>query len=208
MKVELWSVTPDAERLIERAGRVCWKTDLSPTEDGTAAFIKRLVKRGHFSVLEHSKATFCVSEISRACSHQIVRHRIASYSQESQRFVDTSHFVPVMPKTVANNPEARAIFASTDMACKTAYQALRKLGIPKQDARFLLPNATPTSIVITLNFSAWRHLFEVRCDKHAQWEIRAVAKEILEQLYVVAPSVFEDLYKGYIAEGQIKEREE
>lgn len=195
MNVELWSITPDAERLIERAGRVCWKTDLSLTEDGTAAFIEKLVKRGHLSVLEHSKATFFVSGISRACSHQIVRHRIASYSQESQRYVDASHFVPVIPKTIANNAEARALFASAETACKVAYRGLRELGVPKQDARFLLPNATPTSIVVTMNFRSWRHFFEMRCDRYAQWEIRAVADEILRQVHEIAPAVFGDLYQ-------------
>ena len=199
MKVELWSVTPDAERLIEKAGRVCWKTDLSPTEDGTAAFIKALIIRGHLSVIEHPSATFYIDGISRACSHQVVRHRLASYSQESQRYVDTSHFVPVIPETIADNPEARAVFASTEMSCKVGYQALRELGIPKQDARFLLPNATPTSIVATMNFRQWRHFFNMRCERHAQWEIRAVADEILRQLYEHAPSVFGDLYEKFLA---------
>jgi thymidylate synthase (FAD) len=200
MKVELWAITPGAERLIERAGRVCWKTELSPTEDGKAAFIEALIRRGHLSVIEHPSATFFVSDISRACSHQLVRHRLASYSQESQRYVDTSRFVPVIPETVADNPEAHAIFASTEIACKVGYRALRELGIPKQDARFLLPNATPTSIVATMNFRQWRHFFNMRCDKHAQWEIRAVANEVLRQLYKVAPSVFEDLYRKFLWE--------
>jgi len=201
MKVELWSVTPDAERLVEKAGRVCWKTELSPTEDGTAAFIKALIRRGHLSVIEHPSATFFISEISRACSHQVVRHRVASYSQESQRYVDTSHFVAVMPDTIAANPEARAVFASTEMACKIGYRVLRDLGVPKQDARFVLPNATPTCVVATMNFRSWRHFFKMRCDKHAQWEIRAVATEILKQLYAVAPSVFEDLHRKFLEGG-------
>lgn len=198
-KVELWSITPDSERLIERAGRVCWKTELSPAEDGTAVFINNLIKRGHFSVLEHSKATFFISGISRACSHQIVRHRIASYSQESQRYVDMSDFEPVMPETLLDTPRASAIFESAISAGRYAYKRLRELGILKEDARFLLPNATPTCIVMTLNFSAWRHFFKMRCDKHAQWEIRALADEILRQLYEQAPSVFEDLYKEFLA---------
>lgn len=193
MKVELWSVTPNAERLIERAGRVCWKTELSPIGDGTAAFVKALIRKGHLSVIEHPVATFYIEGISRACSHQFVRHRIASYSQESQRYVDTSHFVAVIPHTIADNPEANVLFASAEMACKIGYRALRDLGIPREDARFLLPNAAPTSIVATMNFRQWRHFFKMRCDRHAQWEIRAMAMEILRQLYEIAPSVFGDL---------------
>lgn len=200
MKVELWAITPNAEQLIERAGRVCWKTELSPTEDGMAAFIGALIRRGHLSVIEHPSATFFISDISRACSHQLVRHRLASYSQESQRYVDTSHFVAVIPETIADNPEARALFTSAEMACKVGYRALRELGIPKQDARFLLPNATPTCIVATMNFRQWRHFFQMRCDRHAQWEIRAVANEILRQLYTLAPSTFGDLYQEFLEE--------
>lgn len=195
MKVELWSITLNAERLIEKAGRVCWRTDLSPDEDGTAVFIKRLIERGHLSVLEHASATFLIEGISRACSHQLVRHRIASYSQESQRYVDTGHFVPVLPQSIIENCEAHALFASTEMACKIAYRRLRELGVPKQDARFILPNATPTRIVTTMNFRSWRRFIEIRCDKSAQWEIRAVAHEILRILYGEAPSVFDDLYQ-------------
>lgn len=201
MKVELWSITPNAERLIETAGRVCWKTGLSPTEDGTAAFIKALIRKGHMSVIEHPAATFYIEGISRACSHQVVRHRIASYSQESQRYVDTSHFVPVIPETIADNIKARSVFASVNVACKVGYRRLRELGIPKQDARFVLPNATPTSIAVTMNFRSWRHFFNMRCDKHAQWEIRAVADEILRQLYEHAPAVFGDLYQKFLKGG-------
>ena len=193
MKVELWSITPDSERLIERAGRVCWGTILSATDDGTAAFIKELVRKGHFSVLEHAKATFFVSQISRTCSHQIVRHRIASYSQESQRYVDMSDPEWVLPPAIAENPQARTIWNGFAREVESAYRALRELGVRKEDSRFVLPNAAATRIIVTMNFRILLHLFRLRINLAAQWEIRDVCVRMLELVYPHAPSVFGDL---------------
>lgn len=200
MNIRLLAITPDSEKLIEHAGRICWRTTLSPTQAGAARFIKALIDRGHLSVIEHPSATFEINGISRACSHQLVRHRLASYSQESQRYVDMSSPEWVLPSAIVENSQARVIWDGIARDVKDAYQALRDLGIRKEDARFTLPNATATRIVVTMNFRQWRHFFRMRCDKHAQWEIREVANSILTILYGEAPSVFEDLYKVFLGQ--------
>lgn len=198
MRIRLIAITPDAEKLIEYAGRVCWRTTLPPTQSGTASFIKALIERGHLSVIEHPSATFEISGISRACSHQLVRHRLASYSQESQRSVNMADPEFVVPPSIAEHHEASTLLSIfLNNAC-IAYSMLGKLGIPKEDARFVLPNATATRIVMTMNFREYRHFIRVRADKAAQWEIRNLAKEILKVLYTECPSVFEDLYEEFI----------
>jgi thymidylate synthase (FAD) len=191
MQVELWSITPNAEYLIERAGRVCYRSEMSDSPD---EFIRSLIRRGHESVIEHASATFYISGISRACSHQLVRHRLASYSQESQRYCEAGDWEPIIPPTV----EDLLTFFEAIEEAKQIYHKLRQAGIPREDARFVLPNATPTSIVVTMNFRSWRHFCRVRCDKAAQWEIRQVACIILQMLNDQAPAVFGDLYKRFV----------
>jgi len=195
MKVELLSITPDAECLIESVGRICWKTE--PTEGGPGLFIKKLIGRGHLSVIEHAGATFYIDGISRACSHQLVRHRIASYSQESQRYVDIRYAEFVVPKAIENDLKARILWKDFIGYATIIYEDLRKLGIRKEDARFVLPNATQTRIAVTMNFRELRHFFEVRCAKDAQWEIRELAKRMLVIVYENAPNVFGDLFDEF-----------
>jgi len=129
-----------------------------------------------------------------------VRHRIASYSQESQRYVDLSDPELVVPPSVAQSPEAMKIWDDLTGRMREAYRDLRELGVRKEDARFLLPNATATRIVVTMNLRELRHFFRIRFDRAAQWEIRALAKEMLKLAYQVAPSVFQDLYTEFIGE--------
>jgi len=127
-----------------------------------------------------------------------VRHRIASYSQESQRYVDMSDPAFVVPPAIADNADALAIWDTFVEQAKVAYQKLREQGIRKEDSRFLLPNAAATRLVMTMNFRSLRHFFEVRCKKDAQWEIRDVALEMLRQMHAVAPAVFGDLYERFL----------
>jgi thymidylate synthase (FAD) len=203
MKVELIAVTKylrgngTPEELLEHAGRVCYRSE---KRGGAANFLQARIREGHESIIEHASATFEISGISRACSHQLVRHRIASYSQESQRYVDLSDPNLVVPPGVAQSPEAMRIWDDLTGRMKRAYRDLRELGARKEDARFLLPNATATRIVVTMNFRELRHFFRIRCDRAAQWEIRALAQEILRLTYQVAPSVFQDLYLKFIGE--------
>ncbi len=144
-------------------------------------------------LIEHASATFEISGISRACSHQIVRHRLASYSQESQRYVDMSDPEWALPPAVAENPEARAIWEKFAGEVKGTYRALRELGIRKEDARFALPNAAATRIIVTMNFRELLHFFRIRTSPAAQWEIRDVAIRMLELVYPLSPSIFGDL---------------
>ncbi len=149
---------------------------------------------------DHNTATFLIEGVSRAATHQIVRHRLASISQESQRYVslDKGGWGFIVPPEVEGNPEAREILDQAWEDLTEAYEKLRKLGIRKEDARFLLPNAAETRLVISMNFAAWRHFCWLRCDKASQWEIRAVAFEILRQLHGLVPAAFQDLYDTFL----------
>lgn len=185
--------TPD--ELLEFAGRVCYRS--APRGDA-GDFVMKRVREGHESIIEHASATFYITGISRACSHQIVRHRIASYSQESQRYVDMSNPEFVVPPAIAGDNEALAIWKKFVEESKATYRKLRERGIRKEDSRFLLPNATTTRLVLTMNFRSLRHFFEIRCQRDAQWEIRDVALEMLRQMRDVSPAVFGDLYEQFI----------
>ena len=199
-KVELLSYTPNGEELIEQAARVCHDSkNLAGKPLGH--LIRHVIKMGHLSCLEHAKATFKISGISRACSHQLVRYRICTFSQKSQRYVDEKQFDSVIPPSIQGNHLALETFEGIMSAIQLAYSRLRTIGIPKEDARFVLPNACQTELVLTTNAAELRHIFSQRCDRHAQWEIRAVCEEMLRQLMVIWPHVFED-QKRLLPEGQ------
>ena len=185
------------EALLEYAGRVCYRSE--PKGD-PGKFLKARIREGHESIIEHASITFDISGISRACSHQLVRHRIASYSQESQRYVDMTAPEFVIPPAVAESPQAMAVWNDLMGQVTEAYHRLRDLGVLKEDARFVLPNATATRIIVSMNLRSLRHLIAVRCDRAAQWEIRALALEMLRQVHALAPAVFDDLYQQYLGE--------
>ena len=191
-QVELLAMTPDPERIIELAARTSYKSFHRMGEGSAPALIRKLIRSGHESVLEHAYATFRIRGGSRAFTHQLVRHRLASYTQESQRYVDEAGFEYVTPPSVQGNPEALKVFGEAMEVAREAYRKLRELGVPKQDARFVLPNATTSEIVVSANFREWRHIFSLRCHPSAQWEIRKICLEILKILKEKAPSVFED----------------
>ncbi len=195
MKVKLIAITRyleggGCEELLEHAGRVCYRSKSPGTPEATVRFIRRRIGEGHESIIEHASATFEIVGISRACSHQLVRHRLASYSQESQRYVDMSNPQWVMPPSVAASSEAVAIWEECLERVVEAYRKLRALGVAKEDARFLLPNATATRLVMTANLREWLHIFRLRISPHAQWEIREVCVRMLEALCPHAPGVF------------------
>jgi thymidylate synthase (FAD) len=185
-----------SDALLERAGRSCYRSE---PRGEPGRFLKARIREGHESIIEHASVTFDISGISRACSHQLVRHRIASYSQESQRYVDMSAPEFVVPPSVADNVEALAIWDGFMSQVADTYHRLRELGVRKEDARFVLPNASATRIIVTMNFRALRHFFSVRCEKAAQWEIRALALEMLRQVHSLAPAAFDDLYERFLA---------
>jgi thymidylate synthase (FAD) len=196
VRVELLAITPDCEKVIERAGRTCFMSKSRARDDSTPKFIRMLVTRGHHSVLEHATATFVVSGVSRACTHQLVRHRLCSFSQKSQRYVSEKQAAFVMPESVSAKEEARKVFADATSASQASYKKLVELGIPKEDARFVLPGAVESRIVISANLRELRHIVELRGSRHAQWEIRMLAVAMLGILKQHAPNVFFDLEAG------------
>jgi len=157
-----------------------------------AKMIETAKKLKHWGVFEHAVFTVSVEGVSRALTHQLVRHRVASYLQQSQRAVkiDTKSEWYVIPHTIANNPEALATFRAGREFEAEEYNIHVAAGIPEEDARFVLPNACKTNIVITMNARSWLHFFKLRLDSHAQWEIREMAKAIFNILYGVSPMIF------------------
>ncbi|MEE8483227.1 MAG: FAD-dependent thymidylate synthase [Nitrospinota bacterium] len=193
VKVELLAVTPDAERLIEEAGRTCYLSFDKMDDESAKKFIKMIVKSGHHSVLEHASATFRISGGSRSFTHQMVRHRLASFSQQSQRYVKEDDFKVIVPPSIRENSGALEVFNDLIEHSRRAYETLKGMDIRKEDARFVLPNAVESEIVVSANFREWRLIISLRREKKAQWEIRAICEEILKQLVARAPTVFEDL---------------
>ncbi|MEW6376140.1 MAG: FAD-dependent thymidylate synthase [Thermodesulfobacteriota bacterium] len=191
-KVELLFITSNAEKLIETAGRTSYLSFPKQRENTEKAFIRMLIKNQHLSVLEHAYATFRISGVSRAFTHQLVRHRLCSFIQQSQRYVDESNFNYIEPDSVKENLEAHSIFIDFMGRAKEAYAKLHKLGVRKEDARYVLPNAVESQIVMTANFREWRHIIGLRGKPQSQWEIRRVAIEILKILKDHVPTVFAD----------------
>ncbi len=176
MKVTLLDSTKDPAWLISMAARRCYASRSKDTPEGRFCFIKGLIKAGHTSILEHATATFDIEGISRACQNQIVRHRIGcSYCVESMRYVDMSDAEIIVPhKLFMAFPEIVEVMKET----KQLYAELVRLGVPKEDARALLPLGTATNMTVTMNFRAIRHFLKLRLSKHAQHEVRQVAYQI------------------------------
>jgi len=191
LEVELLSHTPDPERLIERAARTCYDTAHRMSSSDTRAFLRKLFEAGHHSVFEHACATFIIRGVSRACSHQLVRHRLASYSQRSQRYVKEREAVFVTPPSVrAAGAEAEGYYRKSMLAAWDAYLELMSRGVPREDARYVLPNACATEIVMSANFREWLHVLELRLAPDAQWEIAELCRLIHQELMEIAPGVF------------------
>jgi len=216
MKVKLLRYTPDPERLCAAAAMTSYKSD-GTTQlfknigiEKARKTLRRVLGYGHYSILEHASFTFSAEGVSRALTHQLVRHRIASYTQQSQRYItyDTlEHYVT--PPSISKTEEAKQIYNDALKHMSDAYQKLLKLDIPKEDARFLLPNAAKTNILITMNARELRHFFNLRCCERSQWEIREMAIEMLRQAKRAAPALFENagpscVTLGYCPEGELK----
>lgn len=193
MTIELIAMTPYPEKVIEQAGRTCYLSYDKMHEGSEKKFIRMLINSKHYSVLEHASATFRITGASRSFTHQLVRHRLCSYSQQSQRYVNEKNFEVITPPAIRENEKAHKIFTEFINKAKETYLELQKFGIKNEDARFVLPNAVESEIVITANFREWRHIIEIRNSIKSQWEIRTVVKEILKILKREAPAVFEDL---------------
>ena len=214
MKAILLKHTADAEKL---AGVAAF-TSCSPegsdelmntkTKEECDKFLKRVLNYGHHSVIEHASFTFSVEGISRACTHQIVRHRIASYTQQSQRYVKFKELGFVMPPSIEKNEEAKKIYLEAMKNASSAYETLLNCGIKAEDARYVYPNASHTNIMITMNARELWHFFSLRCCTRAQWELREIAEKMLAEVKKVAPLLFENagascVRLGYCPEGSL-----
>lgn len=184
MKVTLIDHTKNAEQKIALCAAVCYDADTS--EEANDRRVKRLMNVGHLATLRFAYATFHVEGISRACSHQLVRHPHLSYLQRSQRYCNDSELDFVVPEDVKDDIE----YHDAMRDCMNIYKNLVAKGVKKGDARFVLPQAFTTELYVTGNFQAWVDFLRNRTDKAAQWEIREVALEIQKQLREVAPNVF------------------
>ncbi len=222
VKVTLLAHTPAPESIVASAAKLCYSPSTIEgirdglTEEKTAAFVDMLAEIGHESPIEHASFTFGIEGISRACSHQLVRHRIASYSQKSQRYVNEDSFEYVIPPEVAAIPEAKEEFIRQMEAIDSGYKHLadiltakhteafladgldEKTALSKakkkaiEDARFLLPNACETKIVVTMNARSLMNFFRHRCCNRAQWEIKQVADLMLAECRKAAPHLFKN----------------
>jgi thymidylate synthase (FAD) len=193
MKVELLAITPDAEKLIEAAGRTAYLSFAKQGEGTDKKFIRMLLKNRHFSVLEHCSATFRMTGVSRAMTHQLVRHRLCSFTQQSQRYVDEKRFCFVEPESIRKSPAAHELFRNSMEGAREAYRRLQEMGVRNEDARFVLPNAVESQMVVTANLRQWRHIVELRCKPGSQWEIRKACGLVFRLLKQHVPAAFEDL---------------
>ncbi|PJA27627.1 MAG: thymidylate synthase (FAD) [candidate division Zixibacteria bacterium CG_4_9_14_3_um_filter_46_8] len=210
MEVELMAITPQAEEVIEKACRTCYLSfnRFDPPES-TRELIRKVISKGHHSVLEHASATFRVKGGSRVFTHELVRHRFVSPSQESQRYVcyadkpgrhKTKDYNCIIPDSIDGVSlkmngscfSGREAFIKAQEQCYRLYEQLLAAGVPPEDARYILPGGTESEIVITANFRELRHLITLRCNPRAHWEIRRICLKILDIMKKEAPIVFSD----------------
>ncbi|GHV48360.1 flavin-dependent thymidylate synthase [Synergistales bacterium] len=193
--------TPRPDGLVAAAARLCYSDGTAgelaarsseETDEAQSRFLAGLWKSGHHSPLEHASFTFGVDGLSRVASHQLVRHRVASYSQQSQRYVKMgqSGAAVVTPPSVSSNPQALLIFQRQAEASLSAYEELCALGVPAEDARFILPHGWETRLVFTMNARELHHFFALRLCRRAQWEIQSLARQMLRLVRVTAPLLF------------------
>ena len=192
VKVRLLSMTPDSETLVETAGRLCYA---SGNKLGTnETWLSSRIKQGHESLIEHASVTFYI-KASRALTHELVRHRIASYSQRSQRYVKESEAEFVTPNEISDhpNPEVAKTFDQSMVSAWENYRKLLEAGVKPEIARYVLPNACSTEIICTWNFRELRHIIRLRTGPAALPEMRAVVVKISEIMKNQVPKVFGDL---------------
>ncbi len=237
MKVKILSYTPNPEKVVSMAAKLCYSPigvdgiEENLTEESIEKFLNMLINIGHESPLEHVSFTFAVEGISRACSHQIVRHRIASFSQQSQRYVKLDQFEYIIPNEIEQVEEAKEIFIDAMKKDQEAYDKLVEILFEKhynkliksgknekeasrqaekkaiEDARYVFPNACETKMVFTMNTRSLYNFLNHRCCERAQWEIRELATLMLKELKKVAPILFKNsgpkCVKGPCPEGKM-----
>ncbi len=200
MKVKLINYTKNPERIVAQSARLCYSAsgidELNEklTDKYIIKLIKKIIKLGHYSVLEHANFTFAIEGISRVTSHQLVRHRIASFSQQSQRYVKIKKkgFPYVIPKSIAKDKKLIKIYTDTIKKLDESYNLFLDHNIAIEDARYILPQAVETKMIVTVNARELLHIFKIRCCNRAQWEIRELAKRMLKEVKAIAPNIFEN----------------
>ena len=205
MKIKILAHTPNPERVIALAGKLCYSSvgidELNDkiSDEQVEKFITKLSDMGHMSPFEHASFTFAIEGISRNCSHQIVRHRLASFSQQSQRYVKMKGEYVVPPYIYWHEElllEFNHALENADKAYNKLVEGLMRYGRTEkeaiEDARYILPSACTTKMEVTMNVRELLHFFKQRCCKRAQWEIREVAKEMLKQCKEVSPILFKN----------------
>jgi thymidylate synthase (FAD) len=196
IKVKLLDYTPEPERVVAMAARLCYSASGAEelaeklSEDKVKEMVRRMVSLGHGSTLEHASFTFGIEGVSRVLTHQLVRHRIASYDQQSQRYVNSSQFEYVIPPSIEHNADMLNGFKETMQSLQKVYDIMIANGIPKEDARFILPNACQTRLICSMNIRTLVHFFSLRLCSRAQWEIRAMANEMWKLCNEVSPVIF------------------
>ncbi|MDP8217002.1 MAG: FAD-dependent thymidylate synthase [Candidatus Kaelpia imicola] len=222
LKVKLLSQTPEALKVIYSAARQCYSSNTAgdifngvEDDDEIKGFIENILASGHESPLEHASFTFTIDGISRVCSHQLVRHRIASFSQQSQRYVREQDFDYIVPDSIKSDPEIKKIFEDLLSGIQSSYNKmldfLKEKGIPgekaNQDVRFVLPGACEKKIAMTMNLRELMHFFKLRLCSRAQWEIRALAQEMLKICKSSLPILFENVDAKCVSLGYCPESE-
>jgi|SRR3712207_1395419 len=212
VKVRLLEHTPNPEKVVAAAAKLCYSAvgidaiEEKLDDKSTEKFLDMLMSYGHESPVEHVCFTFAAEGISRSLTHQLVRHRIASYSQQSQRYVKLNQFEYIIPPAIENDEECKKLFINAmEDSQKTYDQLVEKLkksyidnGMKEraaekksiEDARYVFPNACETKIVFTMNARSLMNFFRHRCCTRAQWEIRELADEMLKEVKKVAPTLF------------------
>lgn len=199
MQVLLLAHTPNPDELVAAAARICYRDTTAAellqgeSENLSRKLIADLFASGHTSTFEHVSFTFGIDGLSRTASHQLVRHRLASFSQQSQRYVKMTPDpdAVIVPPSVKANPEALRVFRETVRISQEAYAKLIESGIPKEDARFILPHGHSTRLVLTMNARELHHFFGLRLCRRAQWEIQELARKMLALCREKAPVLFE-----------------
>lgn len=211
MKVVLLNYTKNPDQICAAAAQSCYSekgaSELfeKTTDEKAKKMIKKVVGMGHLSTVEHAYFTFSIEGVSRSLTHQLVRHRIASYSQQSQRYVSMDKGEYVIPPSIGSDIDSRKLYAKIMDDSWKAYRELAKK-VPKEDARYVLPNACHTNITVTMNARELWHFFQLRCCRRAQWEIRMMAWKMLQEAKKAAPILFENAgpgcFRGPCPEGE------
>lgn len=215
MKVNLIKYTQEPEKTVAVAARLCYSPvgvdDLMNelSNESVEKLVRFVIKSGHLSTTEHINFTFAIEGVSRALTHQLVRHRIASYNQQSQRYVKfKDNFEYILPPSIEKDEDSRKKFEGMILDIHGLYKELLASGIEAEDARYILPNASETKIIVTMDGRELLHFFTVRCCNRAQWEIRELATKMLKLVKKVAPLVFEqagpNCLRGSCQEGKFK----